>query len=117
MGCMGTVGGGGGEKNYLPIPVECLDSNQAHSRQSPNRVIDLNEGRLTPVRWCDDDNAMMAKMTTTPYKTMDQNLDSYDVPRKDYMFNDFVQGQTIFMFPIKLKNEYVAFHGERGRVT
>ena len=65
-GMYGDDGRGGWKKKNLPIPVECLDSNQAHSRQSRNRV-------TTPVRWCDDDNAMMAKMTTTPYKTMDQN--------------------------------------------
>ena len=48
--------GVGGRKSFLPIPVEFLDSYQA--RHLYDDVITI---------------ATMVKMTTTPYKAMDQN--------------------------------------------
>ena len=50
------MGGGGGRKSFLPIPVEILDS--YHARHLYDDVITI---------------ATMVKMTTTPYKAMDQN--------------------------------------------
>ena len=50
------MGGGGGRKSFLPIPVEFLDSYQA--RHLYDDVITI---------------ATMVKMTTTPIKAKDQN--------------------------------------------